>query len=73
MKPNNSYQVSFYCDAHKDRVSRDQCMPVLSHFSAEREASAYIDELPKDGVHDIAMVLLVDGSVSREFEVGESN
>jgi len=48
-------------------------MPVLSHFSAEREASAYIDELPKDGVHDIAMVLLVDGSVSREFEVGESN
>ena len=66
---NNSYQVSFYAHALEDRVSPYQCMPVLSHFSAEKEASAYIDELPEDAVHDLAMALLIGDSVAIEFEV----
>ena len=66
---NNNYQVSFYAHALEDRVSPYQCMPVLAHFSTEKEASAYIDELPKDAVHDLAMVLLVADSVAIEFEV----
>jgi hypothetical protein len=70
---NKCYQVAFYCDALEDRVSQDQCMPVLAHFSAEKEASAYIDELPKDAVHDLAMALLIDGCVEMEFNLGESN
>jgi hypothetical protein len=45
----------------------------LAHFSAEKEASAYIDELPKDAVHDLAMALLIDGCVEMEFNLGESN
>ena len=66
---NNSYQVAFYCDALEDRVSPCQCMPVLAHFSTEKEASDYIEQLPKDAVHDLAMALLVGDSVEIEFEV----
>ncbi len=66
---NNSYQVSFYAHALEDRVSPYQCMPVLAHFSTEKKASDYIDQLPKDAVHDLAMALLVGESVEIEFEV----
>ena len=66
---NNSYQVSFYAHALEDRVLPYQCMPVLAHFSTEKKASDYIDQLPKDAVHDLAMALLVGESVEIEFEV----
>ena len=66
---NNSYQVSFYAHALEDRVSPYQCMPILAHFSTEKKGSDYIDQLPKNAVHDLAMALLVGESVEIEFEV----
>lgn len=65
----NSYQVSFFAHAFEDRVSPAQCMPILAHFSTEKEASAYIDELPKYEVHDLSLALLVGDSVEIELEV----
>lgn len=65
------YQVSFYWDALEDRVSRDQCEPELTHFSTVNEAFAFIDQLPKDAVHDLSMALLVWGSVAMDFSLGD--
>ena len=66
---NNRYQVSFFAHAFEDRVSPDQCMPVLAHFSTEKEASAYIDQLPEYEVHDLGLALFVGDSVEIELEV----
>lgn len=63
------YQVSFFEHAFEDRVLPGQCMPVLAHFSTEKEASAYIDQLPKYEVHDLGLALLVGDSVEIELEV----
>ena len=64
----NRYQVSFFEHAFEDRFLPDQCMPVLAHFSTEKEASAYIDQLPEYEVHDLSVALLVGDSVQIELE-----
>ena len=74
------YQVSFYWSALEDRTSRDQYERRLMlddprrakmHLSTVNEAFAFIDQLPKDAVHDLSIALLVEGSVAMEFSLGD--